>query len=63
MIKAIIARGIGFTLGTISYIPTHGFSIAVAFPFNDGTVLSISAVNEVYGATPSGKVYGADPVM
>lgn len=29
MIKAIICRGIGFNLGTISYIPTHGFSVGI----------------------------------
>ncbi len=37
-IKNVIAKGIGFTPGSISFIPTHGFSIGVA------TVTTIAGV-------------------
>ena len=36
MIKFIIARGIGFSPGSVGYIPTLGFSFDIAATFTTG---------------------------
>lgn len=49
MIKFIIAKGIGFTPGSIKYIVTHGFSIAVP-PASSGLALfSFSRIKSLFG--------------
>lgn len=61
MIKAIIAKGVGFTLGTLKWIPTHGFSIgaAVVTPSapNDCRIFTVPAESRTLAVVAEDRTY------
>jgi len=54
MIRDLIARGIGFTPGSVQFIPTHGLGGAVApvGPLEAGTVPVRYVVGEIPNVVP-----------
>lgn len=63
MIKFIIAQGIGFSPGSVKWIPTLGFSIgsAIVIALPDGRTVIVEPESRIFAVVSESRIFLVDP--